>query len=678
MVRVPREGSEKVAGVRVWQLIKSRLSTSDYVHHPYPPLSIQMSLSATTLLLVDITLNFTMPQSDIKSFFAAVAEPQYESQLQRDREEHAVEREAAEIERVRQRSRIIQRREASHSRRRKQRVVNNNIVVKNIAHSTTTITIHIDDDHGSSPSSSPVTLPPAIPSNDTLSSLSPTSSTLTSSTSSSMSDSTPSVKRSRTDWLANPALVNIIDAAVQSSRSYTRAVKALQQDAKTAATFHDLTESTVRTWYMPRSFEMKAAVLERLGGGKKGRTGRPSVLTEHPEVEEYVIDAIVNIRAASGTINSIVISSFFRGFIAAKCPDLMKECSFSRRWCRKWFAHHFSWTYKKATTSGQKLPVDWEEKVARMVKRVSGTAAQHNIVHPCFIINWDQTGVVLMQASKYTYHDIKSKQVPVAGQDDKRQITAVVASTLDGDLLPLQLIFKGQDRNKQQQKAVPALGEVDTKRTRGWHLTQTNNHWSSLDSMKDYIRGIVRPWVEQKGKELGVVSPHCVLLLDCWSVHKSKEFITWMAKAYPRYHLVFVPAGCTGKAQPADVGLQRPFKCGIVNAFTSWMSNEIHLLVKGGAAPAEVKVDTGLVKLKPWLVRWTWQSWDKLRRNRDMIKQGWDRCGLSQVLDKAQQVEAMRFCISQPAEADVLGEEEEDACVDVSDGEAGGDSTDTD
>ena len=41
------------------------------------------------------------------------------------------------------------------------------------------------------------------------------------------------------------------------------------------------------------------------------------------------------------------------------------------------------------------------------------------------------------------------------GLEEKRQITAVVASTLGGDLLPLQLIFKGQDHNKKQQKSVP-------------------------------------------------------------------------------------------------------------------------------------------------------------------------------------------------------------------------------
>ena len=48
--------------------------------------------------------------------------------------------------------------------------------------------------------------------------------------------------------------------------------------------------------------------------------------------------------------------------------------------------------------------------------------------------------------------------------------------------------------------------------------------------MKDYIRHIIRPWVQEKGREHNIKYPHCVLLLDCWSVHTSKDFRAWMPK----------------------------------------------------------------------------------------------------------------------------------------------------
>ena len=58
--------------------------------------------------------------------------------------------------------------------------------------------------------------------------------------------------------------------------------------------------------------------------------------------------------------------------------------------------------------------------MADLAQRMAGTAAQYKIAHPCFIINWDQTAVMLMNASRYTYHAVKDKQVPVVGQEEKQ------------------------------------------------------------------------------------------------------------------------------------------------------------------------------------------------------------------------------------------------------------------
>jgi len=76
-------------------------------------------------------------------------------------------------------------------------------------------------------------------------------------------------------------------------------------------------------------------------------------------------------------------------------------------------------------------------------------------------------------------------------------------------------------------------------------------------------------------------------------------------------------------------------------------------------APADIRVDTGLARLKPMLVGWTWGSWSALRKKRELIIEGWKKCGLGDVLSAAQQVEAMRFCLSSSEEA--LGSEPEAA-----------------
>ncbi len=82
-----------------------------------------------------------------------------------------------------------------------------------------------------------------------------------------------------------------------------------------------------------------------------------------------------------------------------------------------------------------------------------------------------------MPTSDNTYAPIGEKHIPGYGTDDKRQITGVVASTLQGEILPLQLIFTG----KQDKKgALPSLKDLpELKRNleqEGWKMEQIENH----------------------------------------------------------------------------------------------------------------------------------------------------------------------------------------------------------
>lgn len=54
-------------------------------------------------------------------------------------------------------------------------------------------------------------------------------------------------------------------------------------------------------------------------------------------------------------------------------------------------------------------------------------------ISPELIINWDQIGVRLVSLASWTWEDKGVKRVEVVGQSDKRQITAVLAGTIQGD-----------------------------------------------------------------------------------------------------------------------------------------------------------------------------------------------------------------------------------------------------
>jgi len=188
------------------------------------------------------------------------------------------------------------------------------------------------------------------------------------------------------------------------------------------------------------------------------------------------------------------------------------------------------------------------------------------------VINWDQTGMQLVPAGNArTYHTKNSLDVSVANGDDKRGYTAVPTSTASGKMLPLQVIYGGAEGSL---RALPNVLCHATSAAKGFVFVQTPTHWFSQGSMRKYIIGVIDPYVRSVIKANNgqlPVDQKAVLLIDCWSVHKSEEFLLWMKEEYPHLIILFVPGGTTSKFQPADTSLNCPFKAAVKAAYTCGM-----------------------------------------------------------------------------------------------------------
>jgi hypothetical protein len=91
-----------------------------------------------------------------------------------------------------------------------------------------------------------------------------------------------------------------------------------------------------------------------------------------------------------------------------------------------------------------------------------------------------------------------------------------------------------------------------------------------------------------------------IWLIDCWSVHKSKEFISWVKEKHPNFLLISVPANYTNLLQPADFILQRPFKHTFRQQYDIYTSESIDIQFATKVAK-DVRVDTKMSILKPLL-----------------------------------------------------------------------------
>jgi hypothetical protein len=113
----------------------------------------------------------------------------------------------------------------------------------------------------------------------------------------------------------------------------------------------------------------------------------------------------------------------------------------------------------------------------------------------------DQTGVHLVPAARWTYEEKNSSSIAVVGAEDKRQITACVASSLDGTLLPLQLIFQG----KTPRSLPPATAASIAAKV---HLTFSPNHWSNQTTMREWITEVLLPYATESIARHRLRQPH--------------------------------------------------------------------------------------------------------------------------------------------------------------------------
>ena len=98
---------------------------------------------------------------------------------------------------------------------------------------------------------------------------------------------------------------------------------------------------------------------------------------------------------------------------------------------------------RKATKAARKMPPDFADIKLTFLQRVADIVRE-NKVPPELVTNWDQTGAKFVPASQLILAEQGVKQVDVTGLDDKREMTALLACTLSGSLLPPQLIYAGK------------------------------------------------------------------------------------------------------------------------------------------------------------------------------------------------------------------------------------------
>lgn len=303
-----------------------------------------------------------------------------------------------------------------------------------------------------------------------------------------------------------------------------------------------------------------------------------------------------------------------RGYIAGvlrhHAPDLFTladkngrlfDCSES--WTRSFLRRLMGWSRRKATRAAQKLPPDVNRVLFRSFLRLACLIRDEDIP-ACCIVNADQTQVVYNMGCDMTWAPTGSRQVAVVGVEDKRALTLLQSISMSGDVLPFQAIYVGKSSRSLPQRSAPSF---DTALDLGFlfEFSQTKTYWSTQDTMRSFVSLILVPYFQ---KQIALHNLHstqrCVFQLDCWSVHRSEEFLTWIASTYPWIVLHFIPGGCTGIFQACDTATQRVVKLAMRRAAHEDLINETSDALASGTSPLEVFNDQTVKTLRNRSVRW--------------------------------------------------------------------------
>lgn len=255
-------------------------------------------------------------------------------------------------------------------------------------------------------------------------------------------------------------------------------VSAIQYFSKNSK-YPNLKESSVRDWRNAYTHELKMKCRESNESKPvvtellQKKRGRPLLLRN--ELDEYVKTYLHFIRVKGGVVNTAIAIACAKGIVINRDSNLL-ACNGGHIVLTKHWGKYLLWRMglvKRKATTKAKVTVEHFENVKAQFLLDIKAIVEIEEVPSALVINWDQTGINYVPVSSWTMAKEGSKRVEIFGVDDKRQITGVFACNMDGDFMPIQIVYKGKTAKCLPKFSFPS----------DWHITYSHNHWSDESTM---------------------------------------------------------------------------------------------------------------------------------------------------------------------------------------------------
>jgi len=274
---------------------------------------------------------------------------------------------------------------------------------------------------------------------------------------------------------------------------------------------------------------------------------------------------IRKLRERGTAVTALVVQAAAEGVLLALDRTRLAEygghVQLTNTWAKSLLSR-MNFTKRKGSTK-QKVTVEDFERVKKQFLQDIVDITTMEDIPSRLIFNWDQTGINLVPCPTWTMEEKGKKRVEIAGLNDKRQITAVLCGNIDGEVLPVQLIYGGKTKRCHAVYNFPD----------DWNITHSANHWSNENTMIEYIQEVIVPYVECVREELQAPEQAAMAIFDNFKGQITKKVLDELEQN--NIQSVLIPANCTDRLQPMDLSVNKSIKTFLRKQFTAWYAKEI-------------------------------------------------------------------------------------------------------
>ena len=340
---------------------------------------------------------------------------------------------------------------------------------------------------------------------------------------------------------------------------------------------------------------------------------------------------LVNLRIAGAGINIHVVSGVLNGLIRANPERFGKYMDFkvTRSWVRSLY-QRMKFSCLAVTTSRPVITRSlWAEVRSQFLNEITDKVLQHNIPDE-LVINVDQTPSKFVATDNITMTAKGEKHISRAGATDKRAITVTLCESLDGCMLPFQLIY-----TRKTERSLPNFTFPDR-----FCLAFNYKHWSNETEIIRLIEELLVLYIEKVKEEKALPqSQKSLLVWDAFKAQSTSKVMDTLSSY--GIESVMVPKNVTHLLQPLDLTTNASFKKYEKRASSEYFTSCIMEALTNDPDRdiTTIQVDLRLLTLKPRHAKLMTDMYQHLKseKGKENIKAGWTAAGITDILKDARE-----------------------------------------